>query len=281
MSSDFIKTLDIPEIDGIYPNQSFFFSGFLFYVDGWSWDNVPKPSNLDYSEVSNSMRDTISIASSDPYQAIEILKQESAPIGEFSVEDSYRFPELYFIAATCRRFQVTSTWREKYTDIISPEFLETYSLDVPTRSPIQEGEFTTNIWAGNIQSFTNSPDGRLDIGSYIFAKKLDLQRFTPVSIENSSRNLKIDRGFGEIDSASITNYYNPIESFSDELLSIKNGWYGVVSLDSTPYIIRPGRGINFDIFIKVESDRVTRFHESYPTNNISIYGKQKKQYLDV
>jgi hypothetical protein len=143
------------------------------------------------------------------------------------------------------------------------------------------GDLTWSLWAGDIQSFSNLPGGRLEIGSYIFTKKIDLQKYTPVSIENSSKDIKIGRGFGEITNLNrISNYYNPINLFIDELSTLRNGWYGVVSLDSAPYTIKAGIGINFDTFVKIESNKVVSFHDNYPQDNISVYGQMRKQYID-
>lgn len=281
---NYIKDIDVPESNDLLPNQLFYFSGFLFYVEGWSWDNITVESNIQYEGVKTDLANIVSDFSGNPFQAIRDIKNNSSPILSagisFDAGDTYRFPELYTIAATCRRFQIYNTWRPKYNDIISPEFFESYSQDIPSKTPLQEGELTWSLWAGDIQSYTNLPGGRLEIGSYMYTKKLALQKYTPASIQNSSKNIKTDRGFGEINSNYITNYYNPVNSYIDELSTLKNGWYGVVSLESSPYTFEAGRGINFDTFIKIESNIITEFHDDYPQNNISPYGQKRKQYID-
>lgn len=281
---NYIKDIDVPESNDLLPNQLFYFSGFLFYVEGWSWDNITVESNIQYEGVKTDLANIVSDFSGNPFQAIRDIKNNSSPILSagisFDAGDTYRFPELYTIAATCRRFQIYNTWRPKYNDIISPEFFESYSQDIPSKTPLQEGELTWSLWAGDIQSYTNLPGGRLEIGSYMYTKKLALQKYTPASIQNSSKNIKTDRGFGEINGNYITNYYNPVNSYIDELSTLKNGWYGVVSLESSPYTFEAGRGINFDTFIKIESNIITEFHDDYPQNNISPYGQKRKQYID-
>jgi hypothetical protein len=281
---NYIQDIDIPESNDLLPNQLFYFSGFLFYVEGWSWDNITVESNIQYEGIKNDLTAAINNFTSNPFQAIRDIKSNSSPILSidisFDAGDSYRFPELYTVAATCRRFQIYNTWRPKYNDIISPDFFESYSQDIPTRTPLGEGELTWSLWAGDIQSYTNLPGGKLDIGSYIYTKKLSLQKYTPASIQNSTKNLKTDRGFGEIASNNITNYYNPVNAYVDELSTLKNGWYGVVSLESTPYTFEAGRGINFDTFIKLQSNKIIDFHNDYPQNNISVYGQKQKQYID-
>lgn len=280
---NYIQDIDVPESNDLLPNQLFYFSGFLFYVEGWSWDNITVDSNIQYEGVKADLNDKVGNFTSNPFQAIRNIKNNSSPVfADISLDagDSYRFPELYAIAATCRRFQIYNTWRPKYNDITSPEFFESYSQDIPTRTPIEEGELTWSLWAGDIQSYTNLPGGRLEIGSYLYTKKLSLQKYTPASIQNSTKNLKTDRGFGEINGQYVTNYYNPVNAYVDELSTLKNGWYGVVSLESTPYTLEAGKGINFDTFIKLQSNRVTDFHSDYPQNNISVYGQKRKQYID-
>jgi hypothetical protein len=281
---NYIQDIDVPASDDLLPNQLFYFSGFLFYVEGWSWDNITVESNIQYEGVKDDLTAAINNFTSNPFQAIRDIKNNSSPVLSedisFDAGDSYRFPELYTIAATCRRFQIYNTWRPKYNDIISPEFFESYSQDIPTKTPLEEGELTWSLWAGDIQSYTNLPGGRLDIGSYLYTKKLSLQKYTPASIQNSTKNLKTDRGFGEINSNYITNYYNPVDAYADELSTLKNGWYGVVSLESTPYTFEAGRGINFDSFIKLQSNKIIEFHDDYPQNNISVYGQKQKQYID-
>jgi hypothetical protein len=281
---NYIQDIDVPESTDLLPNQLFYFSGFLFYIDGWSWDNIVVDSNIQYEGVKTGLNDIVGSFASNPFKAIRDIKNNSSSIipSDTSLDagDSYGFPELYTVAATCRRFQIYNTWRPKYNDIVSPEFFESYSQDIPTKTPLQEGELTWSLWAGDIQSYTNLPGGRLDIGSFIYTKKLSLQRYTPASIQNSSKNLKTGRGFGELNSRYITNYYNPVDAYADELSTLKNGWYGVVSLESTPYTFEAGRGINFDTFIKVESNIITEFHDDYPQNNISAYGQKQKQYID-
>jgi hypothetical protein len=281
---NYIQDIDVPASDDLLPNQLFYFSGFLFYVEGWSWDNITVESNIQYEGVKDDLTAAINNFTINPFQAIRDIKNNSSPVLSedisFDAGDSYRFPELYTIAATCRRFQIYNTWRPKYNDIIFPEFFESYSQDIPTKTPLEEGELTWSLWAGDIQSYTNLPGGRLDIGSYLYTKKLSLQKYTPASIQNSTKNLKTDRGFGEINSNYITNYYNPVDAYADELSTLKNGWYGVVSLESTPYTFEAGRGINFDSFIKLQSNKIIEFHDDYPQNNISVYGQKQKQYID-
>ena len=280
---NYIQDIDVPESNDLLPNQLFYFSGFLFYVEGWSWDNITVDSNIQYEGVKADLNDKVGNFTSNPFQAIRNIKNNSSPVfADISLDagDSYRFPELYAIAATCRRFQIYNTWRPKYNDITSPEFFESYSQDIPTRTPIEEGELTWSLWAGDIQSYTNLPGGRLEIGSYLYTKKLSLQKYTPASIQNSTKNLKTDRGFGEINGQYVTNYYNPVNAYVDELSTLKNGWYGVVSLESTPYTLEAGKGINFDTFIKLQSNTITDFHSDYPQNNISVYGQKRKQYID-
>lgn len=281
---NYIQDIDVPESNDLLPNQLFYFSGFLFYVEGWSWDNITVDSNIQYEGVKDNLNDTVDSFAVNPFKAIRDIKNNSSRIIpddlSFDAGDSYRFPELYTVAATCRRFQIYNTWRQKYNDIITPEFFESYSQDIPTKTPLQEGELTWSLWAGDVQSYSNLPGGRLEIGSYIYTKKLSLQKYTPASIQNSSKNLKTDRGFGEINGNYITNYYNPVDAYVDELSTLKNGWYGVVSLESTPYTFEAGRGINFDTFIKIKSNKITDFHDDYPQNNISAYGQKQKQYID-
>jgi len=280
---NYIQDTNVPTITDLYPNQLFYFSGFLFYVDGWSWDNVPSNSNISNSGVREGLNQLGLNFTTDSFTAIRTIKERSAPtnVDTISVQDSYLFPELYLIAATCRRYQIYNTWREQFTDSIYPKFLESYSEVIPSKTPIAAGDLTWPLWSGDIQSFTNLPGGRLEVGGYIFTKKIDLQKYTPTSIENSSKGRKIDKGFGEItNSNQITNYYNPINSYIDELSTLYNGWYGVVSLDSTPYVIEAGIGINFDTFIKIESNKIVGFHDDYPQDNISIYGQMRKQYID-
>ena len=281
---NYIQDIIVPDNGDLLPNQLLYFSGFLFYVEGWSWDNITIESNIQYAGVKDDLNNIVNSFAGNPFQAIRDIKNNSSPIlsGGISLDagDSYRFPELYAVAATCRRFQINNTWRPKYTDIISPEFFESYSQDIPSKTPLEEGELTWSLWAGDIQSYTNLPGGKLEIGSFIYTKKLTLQNYTPVSIQNSSKNIKTDRGFGEITGDSITNYYNPVENYIDELSTLKNGWYGVVSLNSTPYTFEAGKGINFDTFIKIESNKVVGFHDDYPRNNISAYGQKEKQYID-
>jgi hypothetical protein len=295
---NYIQNIIVPSIDlingdaagnanqagNLLANQLFYFSGFLFYVEGWSWDNINNGSNIQYEGVKSDLNNMISSFAGNPFQAIRDIKNNSSPIlsnvQSFDAGDSYRFPELYTVAATCRRFQVNNIWRPKYTDIISPEFFESYSQDIPSKTPLQEGELTWSLWAGDIQSYTNLPGGKLGIGSFIFTKDLSIQKYTPTSIQNSSKDLKVDKGFGEIAGNNITNYYNPAEAYIDELSTLKDGWYGVVSLDSTPYTLEAGRGINFDTFIKIKSNRVVSFHDDYPQGNISAYGRRRRQYID-
>ena len=281
---NYIQDIDVPGSSDLLPNQLFYFSGFLFYVEGWSWDNITVDSNIQYEGVKADLNNKVSNFASNPFQAIRDIKNNSSPVfaADTSLDagDSYRFPELYTVAATCRRFQIYNTWRPKYNDITSPEFFESYSQDIPTRTPIEEGELTWSLWAGDIQSYTNLPGGRLEIGSYLYTKKLSLQKYTPASIQNSTKNLKTDRGFGEINGQYVTNYYNPTDAYVDELSTLKNGWYGVVSLESTPYTFEAGRGINFDTFIKLQSNKIIDFHSDYPQNNISVYGQKQKQYID-
>jgi len=280
---NYIQDIDIPESNDLIPNQLFYFSGFLFYVEGWNWDNITVDSNIQYEGVKADLNNIVSNFTSNPFQAIRNIKNNSSPVfTDISLDagDSYRFPELYTVAATCRRFQIYNTWRPRYNDITTPEFFESYSQDIPTRTPIEEGELTWSLWAGDIQSYTNLPGGRLEIGSYLYTKKLSIQKYTPTSIQNSTKNLKTSRGFGEINGSYVTNYYNPVNASIDELSTLRNGWYGVVSLESTPYTFEAGRGINFDTFIKLQSNKITDFHSDYPQNNISVYGRKPKQYID-
>jgi hypothetical protein len=280
---NYIQDIDIPVSNDLIPNQLFYFSGFLFYVEGWSWDNITIDSNIQYEGVKADLNNIVGNFASNPFQAIRNIKNNSSPVFtniSLDAGDSYRFPELYTVAATCRRFQIYNTWRPRYNDITTPEFFESYSQDIPTRTPIEEGELTWSLWAGDIQSYTNLPGGRLEIGSYLYTKKLSIQKYTPTSIQNSTKNLKTSRGFGEINGSYVTNYYNPVNASIDELSTLRNGWYGVVSLESTPYTFEAGRGINFDTFIKLQSNKITDFHSDYPQNNISVYGRKPKQYID-
>lgn len=265
-------------INEINTSQLFYFSGFLFYVDSWSWDNVPTSSNI-----KNIIPDDVfGIDFSDAYNAITKINQLKSPASTipFNAVDSYIFPELYLIAATCRRYQIYNIWREKYNDIISPTFLESYSENIPSKSPLLEGNLTWTAWSGDIQSYTNLPGGELQIGSYVFGKDLSPQKYTPVSVENSSRNIIIGDGFGENTNKYITNYYNPIDAYTEELFTLRDGWYGSVSLDSTPYTLQAGIGLDFDTFFRLKSNKIVEFHSDYPQNNISAYGKIKKQYID-
>lgn len=266
------------DISDIAVSRLFYFSGFLFYVDGWSWDNVPATSNIKNISVD----EVFGMDFKDAYNTINKINQFKAPnIGKsFNTLDSYNFPELYIMAATCRRYQIYNRWREKYNDVISPSFLESYSENIPSKTPIQEGNLTWTLWSGDIQSFTNIPGGRLQIGSYVFARDIQSQKYTPVSIENSSRNIIIGSGYGENTDRYITNYYNPVDAYTEELFALKDGWYGSVSLDSTPYTIEPGYGIDFDTFFKLKSNKIVEFHSAYTENNISPYGLIKKQFID-
>lgn len=287
---NYIKNVDIPSIDGIGINQTFYFSSFLFYMNSWSWDNIKTPSNINFSQVRESLN---TYNFNDPFNCIKDIKLNSAPNNTIftSINDCLLFPELYLIAATCRRYQIYNEWREKFIDITSPQFLESYSEDTPSKTPILAGELTWSLWSGDIQAFTNSPGGRLAIGSYLFCKKMDLQKYTPVSIEVSSKNNIIGRGYGELQYDSygnlrknITNYYNDQPSYLNELSTLQDGWYGVVTLDSTPYVIEPGTGINFDAFINLKDNKILEFHPDYPSENyidvLSEYGQRKKQYID-
>jgi hypothetical protein len=159
-------------------------------------------------------------------------------------------------------------------------------------SPILAGETISSIWAGDIQGFTDAPNGQLTVGDFVFCKNLSEQSFSPVSIERSSSNFKYDRGFGEIlytelggNQNYITNYYNASEAYLDELLPLNDGWYGLVTLDSTPYILEPGKGIDFDTVFKLESNKVVEFHQDYSGedyfNILTGYGLQKNEYLNL
>lgn len=266
----------------ISPTQIFNFTGFLFYMDSWSWDNVEANSNLTYPEV----RDSFNLIDfSDPYEAIKRVHSNISPDGVDFSNNPYtgrRYAELYLIAATCRRYQIYGTWRERFLDKIYPKFLESYTETITTKTAIAEGELTWPVWSGDIQAFTTTSDGKLEIGNYIFAKNLNIQGYTPVSIENSSKDLKFDKGYGEIISNKyIVNYYNNKNAYARDLLSLSDGWYGVVSLDSTPYVIKPGIGLDFDVFVKLVENRIVEFHESYPAGGVSTYGKKKEQYLNI
>jgi hypothetical protein len=272
---NYINTSTIPEYSDIPSNQIFNFSGFLFYVDGWSWDNIEGSTNLDYPGI----LEGFNINLSNPYQAITTV-DETRPTS--ANVDLWRSNiEFYWIAATCRRYQIYSAWRERYRDNTAPSFLESYTDGNLTKSPLAPGNLTWTVWSGDIQSFTNSPNGVLSIGSYIFAKNLDIQQYTPVSIENSSKNRKFDKGYGEVISSNyITNYYNPIEVFNFDLFSLKDGWYGLVSLNSTPYVLEPLAGITFDTFIKIQSNKIVQFHEKYLQEDKSGYGSRSRSYID-
>jgi hypothetical protein len=273
---NYIKTSTIPEYSDIPSNQVFNFSGFLFYVDGWSWDNVEGESNLDYPGI---LDEVSSVSVSNPYEAIRSVDL-NRPTSTTNPDAWRPNVEFYWIAAACRRYQIYSSWRERYRENITPRFLDSYTDNAPGKSPLADGNLTWTVWSGDIQSFTNSPNGGLSVGSYIFAKNLDIQQYTPVSIENSSKDIKFDKGYGEIKSKNyITNYYNPIEVYSFDLFSLKDGWYGVVTLDSTPYVIEPLVGITFDTFVKIESNKITQFHANYLQAGKSEYGSKKRTFI--
>lgn len=287
---NYIKEIDVPPLDGIFNNQNFYFSGFLFYINSWSWDNISGPSNINYAQVREALNE---YNFADPFNCIREIKLNSAPNNTIfsSINDGLLFPELYLIASTCRRYQIYNEWRPRFIDITSPEFFESYSEDTPSKSPILAGELTWSLWSGDIQGFTNSPGGRLTVGSYLFSKKMDLQKYTPVSIEKSSRDKIFGKGYGELQidqygnlRKNITNYYNDQDHYISELSTLRDGWYGVVTLDSTPYVIEPGTGINFDTFINLKDNKVTQFHPDYLGERyidvLSQYGQRKKQYID-
>ena len=272
---NYIKTSTIPEYSDIPSNQVFNFSGFLFYVDGWSLDNIEGETNLDYPGI----LEAVNVNVSNPYEAIRSV-DINRPTSTTNPAAWRSNTEFYWIAAACRRYQIYSSWRERYRENISPRFLESYTDDIFGKSPLADGNLTWTVWSGDIQSFTTSPNGALAIGSYIFAKNLDIQQYTPVSIENSSKDIKFDKGYGEIISKNyITNYYNPIEVYNFDLFSLKDGWYGVVTLDSTPYVIEPLVGITFDTFIKIKSNKITEFHQNYRVEDKSIYGRKKRTFI--
>lgn len=278
----------------LYEDQFFNFTGFLFYLNSWSWGNITNPSNLDYDGMRDyfqSLSDNNTLNFSDPVNAIKYIKNNKSPLGGnfANFVDGYRFVELFLMAATCRRYEIYSQWREQFSDIVRPKFLDNYGDNM---APILEGETTWNIWAGDIQGYTDAPNGQLSVGNFVFCKNMTEQLYSPVSIERSSSNFKYDKGYGEIlytelggGQNYITNYYNASEAYLDELLPLNDGWYGLVTLDSAPFIIEPGKGIDFDTFFKLESNKIVEFHPEYSGedyfNILSEYGQQKTEYIDL
>lgn len=265
--------------------STFNFSGFLFYVNGWSWDNLPTQSNYNEEGVEDYIKDQKLNFKNHPRDLINFLTDEYEGLVEISDSDAYKKVRLYLIAATCRKYQVYSPWNSTCRSLETPSFLQTYSIDDPNVTPSGNGHTTWTLSEGEIQSYTNEEAGNLSIGSYVFAKNLSPQTFTPIAIDNSSKNFYLEPyGFGEnITSNIVDNYYNNNKVFGSELLSLNDGWYGIITEKSTPYAIYGGIGLNFDTFFKLKDGIVIEFHNRYPQSNyidsLSDYGRKNKDYI--
>lgn len=266
-------------------NKKFNFAGFLFYVDGWDWSNLQSNTNYDQDGVSDFIRDLKLSFPNNPLDVIDYIVDEYEGLSRISNSDAFKKIRLYLLAATCRKYQIYSPWNSTCQTRSIPDFLQTYSIDTPNRTPSTDGFTSWSMSSGDIQAYTNEDSGNLRLGSYVFAKNLDAQAFTPVSIDNSTRNFYTEPGgFGEnISSNTVSNYYNINNVFVNDLLPLKDGWYGIVTENSVPYGIYGGIGINFDTFFKLEGGVLIEFHHKYPQSdyidNISEYGKNSKSYM--
>ena len=113
------------------------------------------------------------------------------------------------------------------------------------------------------------------------------EHYKGTGIELNSARLKmadIPKGAKLVDNpVSAAPGYNINNVFVNDLLPLKDGWYGIVTENSVPYGIYGGIGINFDTFFKLEGSVLIEFHDKYPQSdyidNISEYGKNSKSYM--
>lgn len=265
----------ISDIDASFGKGFYNFAGFLFYVNGWSWSNLS--TNTNYSKV-NMAEFKITNRGLDfanaPVDVITHIKQNNegtTPVSLFTAATTER---LYMLAATSRRFAITSTWRAGYRDIYEVPLLNTSENRAPTVDGLQRWD----LWSGDIQAYTDDESGIIRLGSTVFCKNVALQGETPVSIINSDKSKFYGPGgFGEIiEDRYITNYQTSSVAYREELFALRDGWYGIVTLDSSPRSIFPSIGLDFDTFFNLRNSTVIGFHPSYPINYnivLSLYGQ--------
>jgi|GEM_PF-6279687 len=249
------------------------FTGFLFYINSWSWLNLPKNTNFDTTpqaraNLQGSNLDFVN-KPEDVIESISLKKEDlNSTLSIFETSIQERF---YYIAATARRYTMQTPIRSNSN---STEFI-----------PISSSVGNWNLWGGDIQAYSPDMLGSINLGSKLFAKNMSIQNRTPVSILNSTNKNKFigEGGFGEINSNSyISNYNNEGDILQEEALCLNDGWYGLITKKSTPHLLAGGTGIDFDTFFRLQDNTVTEFSSLYPEdyiNNLSAYGQNYNEYI--
>jgi len=276
-----VTQIDYANTTPVNINTPLHFSGFLFYVNSWNWLNLPENTNYDLVDgvVRNISRRNIDY-SGDPESAIQdIIQNRELPGQELTLFEKSTKERLYYIASTCKRYLMNTTERKAFKGSDNP-------LDAVRYTPTTNSMNVWNLWAGDLQAYTTTDTGTLEVGSDIVIKDLRLQDRSPISIKGNINTEIGPGGFGERDDLNfITNYVNDTDVLeSDECLSINNGWYGLVTKSSTPSNIDTGVGIDFDTFIYVVDGKVQKFSSLYSTdytNNLSLYGTNYTDIIDL
>lgn len=257
------------------------FSGFLFFINSWDWNNLPTQTNFELvpGAQGNILNLQLDFAQS-PEDVINAIKSRKETTGSTpTLFESSTRERLYFIAATCKRYLIESVVRKESSDIPLTSFDKTEYI------PQGETSGRWSVWSGDIQAYTPNDSGVLYEGSEVYAKNLTIQDKTPVSIKNNYNTYLEPGGFGEnFDENYITNYVNEDETLQPyECLPLIDGWYGIVTTPSTPHYLDGGLGIDFDTFIRIENNIVAEFHPLYPSdysNNLSDYGKNFSEFIN-
>lgn len=257
------------------------FTGFLFYINSWNWNNVPADTNL--YKIDSALNNILSLEldfAGKPEDVINSIytRKESTGTTSTLFEASTR-ERLYFIAATCKRYLIESIVRRESNDS------ELSSFDKIEYIPQRDSSSKWSVWSGDIQAYTPGDTGTLYEGSEIYIKNLTIQDKTPVSIKGNYNTFLQPGGFGEVYSENyITNYVNQDDTLQPfEVAPLADGWYGVVTIPSTPHYIDSGLGIDFDTFLRVENNIVKEFHPLYPSdysNNLSDYGQSYSEFIN-
>ena len=257
------------------------FSSFLFYINSWDWDNLPTQTNFELvpGAQSNILNLELNFAES-PEDVIDSINSRKETTGSTpSLFESSSRERLYFIAATCKRYLIESVVRKESSDTPLTSFDKTEYI------PQKDTSSRWSVWSGDIQAYTPNDSGILYEGSKVYAKNLTIQDNSPVSVKNNYNTYLDPGGFGEVfEENYITNYVNEEEIIQPfECVPLVDGWYGVVTISSTPHYIEGGLGIDFDTFIRIENNTVAEFHPLYPgdySNNLSDYGKNYSDFIN-
>lgn len=257
------------------------FAGFLFSVNNWRWAHLP--DNTNFSQVDGAGSNLTKLGldfENDPENVIETIHSRRELNGSSpDLFTSATRERLYFIAATGRRYLMETVVRKQYDD------LDLTSFDTVEYIPTVNTVGKWNLWTGDLQAYTPNDSGVLEVGKKVYIKNLSIQEKTPISIKNNTNTSLAPGGFGEVvEDNFITNYVNrEVKLNNFECVGLTDGWYGIVTLESVPYYIEGGLGIDFDTFFLVENSIIQEFHPLYSSdysNNLSEYGQSYTEFIN-